>query len=283
MVKVNRLLSNEPPGGFTTRGPTLPFPYEIMEMIITHLIHDLRTLKACSLASRSWYIVAVPHLHHTLTLKKDAPDHTGGKKKPRSTRDRLRPLPKLRNLGLMSFVEELRVDDGFNANSWFVPEKISRRDLRYFSGFTNVHTLKLQNFEIYRFIPRIKRHFGHFSQTLRSLTLYRSHCTPQQLSHFLSLFSNLDNVELQYTYISRPWTTDPAPFSVPAPKLRGRLTLYGSHKAEAWSCLISSRGGLRFCHIDLRKDAGCEPVLLKACARTLETLRFNAEAALDSK
>jgi len=279
-VEVNRFLGNPPP---TTREYTCPFPYEIVEMIIAHLTDDLTTLKACSLTSRSWYIVAVQHLHHTLTLKEDVPSSTGDKTNPRSIHDKLRPLSELHDLGLMPLVGEIRVDHGYSMDSWFVPKVFSRRDLWYFSTFTNVHTLRLQNFEIDQFIPGIKHFFGNFSPTLRSITLHRLRCDPQHLSHFLSLFSNLDNIELMYTIMSHGEGAEPIPSSTPTRKLRGRLAIYGSYQPEAWSHLIASCGGLQFHHIDLRKGASCAFVLLEACAKTLETLRFDAEAALDSK
>ena len=35
-----------------------------------------------------------------------------------------------------------------------MPQAFDRRSLRYFFTFANVHTLKLQGVEIYRFIPQ---------------------------------------------------------------------------------------------------------------------------------
>ena len=35
-------------------------------MVIVHHIHDKHSFLACSRACCSWYIVSVPHLHHTL-------------------------------------------------------------------------------------------------------------------------------------------------------------------------------------------------------------------------
>ena len=71
------------------------------------------------------------------------------------------------------------------------------------------------------------------------------------------------------------------PFS--APKLRGQLALYDFHWVETWTHLITSCGGLRFRHMDVRKGTSCTPVLFKACAGTLESLRFNLPVALDGK
>ena len=126
----------------TIHESTCRFPCEIVATIVVCLTSDLDALKACSLTCRSWYIVTVPHLQHTLTLRGDAPTFTHGELNPPSTRDKLGPLSKLHELCLMPLVKEIRVEQWGGAGSWFVPQTFSRRDLGYFSTFTNVHTLK---------------------------------------------------------------------------------------------------------------------------------------------
>ena len=263
-TKTIRILNSKILRARATRRSTPPLPYEIVEMIFTHLIHDLRTLKACSLVCRSWYPATVQHLHHTLTLREDQPD---------ATRSRLEPLSELHELGLISLVKEIRVSQG-PGPSWFVPQAINHR----FSALANVHTLKLENIEIHRFIPDLKHYFGHFSLTVRFIALYDPHCTPRQLSHFLSLFPDLDDVDIRLSHVYVHNTAIPDTGLVPhsTPKLRGRLVLYSFGWVETWAQLITSCGGLRFRHMDLSGGPCCAPFLLKACAETLETLRFNA-------
>jgi len=233
-------------------------------MIIAHLPRG--TLKACSLTCRSWYIAAVPYLHHTFTFT------TG---RSGAARRQLEPLSKLHELGLMSLVKEIRVKQGAGSSSWFVPEAITYLDLRYFSAFTNVHTLALENMEIYRFIPDVGRYFEHFSPTLRSIALYNPDCTPRQLSHFLSFFPNLDDIDVDQTSSRMDDTSHSDLVSFSAPKLGGRLTLRQFRWVETWTHLITSSTSLRFRHMDLCEVGNCAPVLLRACAETLETLRFN--------
>lgn len=268
-AKFNHFLGNGFPWTRTTYGPTFLLPYEIVEMVIAHLAHDQGTLKACSLTCRLWYSAAVPHLHHTLTLGRTGSDF--------DIRGELKPLSKLHDLGLIPFVKVIRVDQPSSRRSWFVPQAFSRSDLRYFSAFANVQTLVLQRLQIYHFIPGIERYFEHLSPTLRSITLLNSRCTPRQLSYFLSLFSNLDDIEIRFAYGCKPNSTTPdaalAPFS--APSLRGRLVLYHLHWVETWTHLIASSGGLRFRSMELRGSGSCTPILLDACAETLETLQFN--------
>ena len=60
-AKINRALhryqvANTPPVQCTNS-----LPHDIVEMIIGHPIHDVRTLKVCSLTCYSWYIAAFPY------------------------------------------------------------------------------------------------------------------------------------------------------------------------------------------------------------------------------
>jgi len=247
-------------------------------MIISNLTHNLSDLKACSLACRSWHVAVVPLLHHTLTL------HLSGGWLG-TYRSMMEPISKLQELGLIHLVKVIQIEQERGLGWRFIPQTFTDLDLRYFSALANVHTLKLQCLEIYRFIPDIEHYFGHFSQTLRSLTLWQPYCTPQQLSHFLSFFPNLDDIGIRnpLMYTSNPIGPDVelVPFSVP--KLRGRLAICGSPSVEIWSHIIASCGGLRFHHMDLHMSARYVPILINACAKTLETLRFDTMDATRSK
>lgn len=245
------------------------FPCDIVEMIISYLMDDLDTLKACSLTDRSWYITTVPHLHRTLTLGRDGPD---------LSRRRLKPLSKLHELGLPPHVKEIRVMQGHGGNApWFGPQVFSSRGLHHFSAFTNVHTLRIEELEIHRFAPDIEHYFGHLSPTLRSITLFHPYCNPRQLSHFLSIFSNLDDIEIwRCTDIQEATLPGTEPVPLSAPKLRGRLALHNFHWVETWTDLVGLCGGLRFRHINLCDVGRCAPILLEACTRTLESLRISA-------
>jgi hypothetical protein len=266
-AKVSRLLGNKPPKMRIAQESTCRVPYEIVEEIIAHLINDLDALKACSLTCRSWYIAVIPHIHYSFVL--------GGKihEKPG---DNLELLPKLQELGLMPLMKRVTVCQWVDYH-WFAPQTFSPRDLRYFSAFTSVQTLGLQHVDISCFIPGIERYFGQFSPTLRSIRLWDPCCTPRQLSHFISLFSNLDSVGILGISARVPKTTIPdtelVQFS--APKLRGELGLSGSHWAETWTHLITSCDSLRFNRLNLYNVGGCAPILFEACAKTLEALRFS--------
>ena len=258
---INRLLRNPPPETQIARGAAYHLPYEIVEMITAHIARDLDTLKAFSLTCRAWYIAAVPYLHHTLTL---------------TSRGELKPLSKLHKLGLMPLVKEIWVEQ--HGNAWLVPQAFSRHDLRFFSAFANIEALVFERLEIPRFIPGVERYFGHFSPTLRSITFVRPLCTPQQLSHFLSLFPNLDNIMIWETPTYPPDATIPVPELLPfsTPRLQGCLMLDDFDSVEICTRLIALGSGLRFRHMDLYGTGDCAPVLFEACAETLETLRIYA-------
>lgn len=146
-VKVNHLLRSPPPVACGAHKSTHSLPYEIVEMIIAHLVHDHRALVACSLTCRSWYIIAASRIHHTLFLWRGF------------HHDRLKPLFKLHGLGLVPLVQEIRVEQSPRVENWLVPQTFGHRNLHYFSAFAKVHTLGLQRLDICRFFPHIKRHF----------------------------------------------------------------------------------------------------------------------------
>ena len=263
-AKANHLLGSPLPKTYLTHESTLPLPYEITEMIIAHVTHELDTLKACSLVCHSWYAVTVPHIHHTLVLGRGATP--GG----------LKVLPELHRHGLVPLVQEIQVEQWPGVATWFNPQAFDSHSLRYFAAFANVHTLTLQRLEISRFILHVERYFGHFSPTLRSIMFSEPYCTPLQLPHFLSFFPNLDDVEVRANRKWHPSIRDREPVPFSAPKLRGRLVLRSFPWAQTWTYLIASCGGLRFRHMDLRGSVSCVPALLEGCTETLESLRFNA-------
>lgn len=264
-AKISRLLRNAFANTRTVQEWTRHLPCELVEMIITHLTDDLHALKACSLTCRSWYTIALAYVHHTLVLRGSACG---------SFRSGLDSLSNLHKLGMIPLVKEIRVVLSEDTDVSFGPEVFAPSDLLHFSAFTNVHTLRIRALDVDRFIPVIGAYFQQFSSTLRSISLYHpTFSAPQYLSCFLSLFPNLDDVEIRWP--SPFSTTIPGtefmPFS--APEFRGRLVLEVFPVIETWTHLISMGGVLRFNHMELREVEG-SPILLEACAETLETLRI---------
>ena len=79
------------------------------------------------------------------------------------------------------------------------------------------------------------------------------------------------------------WPVQLVPFSTPPPVLQGKLVLYNFRQVEDWTQIVASCGGLWFHYIELHKAACSAPVLLEACAKTLETLQFTTANGTYSK
>jgi hypothetical protein len=97
---------------------------------------------------------------------------------------------------------------------------------------------------------------------------------PWRLSHLLSCFPNLHDVEIRQFFTSNILIPDTQLALPSTPKLRGQLTPHDFLPTEAWTHRISASGGLKFRSMVLHKVVACAPILLGTCAKTLETLRF---------
>ena len=234
------------------------FPQELVDMIVAHVILDTPTLKAVSATCRSWYIAALPHLHHTLTLCRRAldPGHQG-----------LIPLQKLGKMGLLPFVKRLLIVQ-YHGNDPSLPTVLNARSPVYFA-FTNVQELAIDMLALV-FTPRVHLYFGHSMPKLRSLALRRPLAAHHQLLYFIGLFPNLEDFKL--ADLTREQTPEPVPVPQSVPPLRGRLTLRGFCGVDFLRDLSKLSGGLRFRYAYLREVEGAR-FLLENCAETLETLR----------
>ena len=237
-----------------------------MEIIIADLGDDVFSLKTFSVTCYSWYLAAVPHLHRAFTLEDRPLD---------PTRAELKPLAKLHKMNLLPFVKKLLIRSS-SFEPWLLPRKLDRQTLRHFSALNNVQRLRIERFDLSKFVPGIERYFGHFAPALRSISLTISSGTPRQLLCLLALFPNLDDIEIEYYPTTKPdATANPGsevavPFSVPS--LRGQLKLTHFPSETIFRDMITLFGGLRFRYMDLFSVEGSR-LLLDACADTLQTVR----------
>ena len=255
--------------------PTGRFPYNIMVTIIAYLTHSSRTLKACSLTCRSWHIPTVPHLHRTLNLRERTP----------KSRGKLKPLFKLHGLGLAPLVEEVRVTQQWLiADPWFVPRAFSHRDLCSFSAFANVQTLMFRGLVIDRFIPGIERYFEQFSPALRSITLWDPRCTPRQLSYFLSFFKPRQYRNPADSHIriqcNHPRHRTRSVFGVEISGAFDTSRISLGRNLEEPCCFVWWPTVRPYEH---EKVVDHAPILLEACAKTLETLRLDTTGDVAGK
>ena len=175
-----------PPATSTTRSPPATrLPLEIIEIVVAHLIYDKRSLLACSLTCHSWYIASVPHLHHTLSAYISWPHEDPKLRWPN-------PLRGASKHGLLPFIKKLQVHGRHSAK--FSPKRLNSNTLRHFSALTNVRELTIDCLDTPKFIPRIQQYFGHFSPTVRSLTLKAPKGTHRQIIFFIGLFQYLEDL-----------------------------------------------------------------------------------------
>jgi hypothetical protein len=242
---------------------TVNLPQDVLEIIIADIGDDTLSLKACSVTCYSWYIATVPHLHRTLVLEERTED---------PARAELKPLTKLHKLDLLPFVKKLWIRS-LSFEPWISPRKFDRQTLRYFSALTNVQQLRIERFDLSKFMPGVERYFGHFTPTLRSISLTILSGTQRQLLYFLSLFPNLDDIEIEYYPAAKhdPDFEVAVPFSVPS--LGGQLKLTHFPSETMFRDMITFFGGLRFQYMDLFSVKGSQ-LLLDACAGTLQAVRI---------
>ena len=251
--------------------PFAKLPMEIVEMIIAHLIYDTPSLIACSLTCYSWYITTVPHLHHTLVT----PVNRGMAKKQFGYWPK--PLLHMHWLGLLPLVKKFHVpcqlpDSYFNG---FTPQLFNYFILYQFTALTNVQELGIDYLDLPKFMPRIRRYFGHFLPTVRSLALRAPKGSRRQIIYFIGLFQQLEDLKLIY-YLDDSQdepVDDLTLIPLSTPPLRGRLTMISFMRVELLKDMIDLFGGVRFRHMDLCNVAGMR-LLLDTCAKTLETLRL---------
>ena len=235
-------------------------PVEILEMIIAHLIYDTPSLKACAATCIAWYNVATPHLHHTLTIWQWHSET--------AYRD-LNPLALSYECGLLPHVKKLRFRRGFSESPWLFPDCFDSWGLHCFSALVNLQDLAIADMYFPGFVSGTEQYFGHFSPTLRSITLFRPTGSPRQLLDFLGLFPKLDDIKITH-YHGVPDMLE-TPYVPIQGSLRGKLAFSGTAVGDVLEGIIATFGGIRFTSLHLYGVGGAQ-LLLDACAETLQTL-----------
>jgi len=237
-------------------------------MIIVHLIYDTCSLLACSLTCYSWYLVSVPHLHHTLVTRSNQWSYRPKYAWTRSLRN-------ANKLGLHPLVKKfqvLRADIGDGLSS----RQFNHCSLRQFSALANVQELEIGDLDIPSFLPRIRRYFRNFFLTVRSLGLIAPKGSHRQIIFFIGQFEYLEDLTLLDgtldCWVSEP-TDDPTLIPPFTPPLRGQLVMMRFRRAGFSKDMVDLLGGIRFRYVDLF-DADGMQLLLSACTKTLETLRL---------
>ena len=233
-------------------------------MIIAHLIHDTSTLKTCAATCFSWYNVATPHLHHTLTLRQWSPD---------THHKRLNPLASLDKLGLLPFVKRVQFEKELFSVPWVIPATFDCQSMRYFGALENVQELAIADLDFSKFPVGLGEYFGLFSHTLRSVALSGPRGTRRQLLNFLRLFPQLDDIKISHYHSRTESHEELDTWSISTRGgLRGRLALVRFDEEGLLGDISAVFAGMRFTSMDLQNVRGMQ-LLLEACTDTLETLR----------
>jgi len=247
--------------------PAARLPREVVEEIVSHLVSHPPSLLACTLTCYSWYIAAAPYLHRILITPIYFSDGGSGFFWGR-------PLRRIHKFGLLPLVNKFQVLESRRRHE-FSPRRLDSRTLRQFSALTNVQELGIDRLNIPEFMPSIRRYFGHFLPTLRSLTLREPKGSRRQVIYFIGLFQHLEDLKLLHDAVGfeEEPTGDLTLIPPFAPPLRGSLMMTCYTKVGFLKDMIDLLGGIRFRHMDLYRVAGMRH-LLGACAETLETLRL---------
>jgi len=276
LAGIRRMCSGRaPPKVAVTRSsPATRLPQEIVEIIINHLICDKGSLLACSLTCYSWYTVAAPHLHHTLSTILSPPLS----RYSRMRKEQVWPHPLLymHRLGLLPLVKKLRIRRGYFPRSYgFSPRRLNPCLLPRFFALTNIRELEIEDLNIPRFIPKARQYFKHLSPTVQSLTLRQPKGCHRQLLYFIGLFQHLEDLKLLFTPDKHFREEEADLLLIPpfTPPLRGRLTIRFIKGVGFLRDMIDLFGGIRFHHMDLY-FVDRMSLLLDACAERLETLRL---------
>ena len=180
----------------------------------------------------------------------------------------------MQKLGLLPLVKKFQVHEGPHRVYVLSPGLFNFNILRHFSALTNVQELGIDYLNLPKFMPKIRRYFGHFLPTVRSLALREPKGCCRQIIYFIGLFECLEDLKLLYDSLDFHEPADDLTLAPPStPPLRGRLTMSCFTRVELLKDMIDLFGGIRFRHMDLCNVDGMR-LLLDACANALETLRL---------
>jgi hypothetical protein len=240
-------------------------PLEVAEMIVSY-IHDIGTLRSCSLTCRIWYYATRPRFYYSLEAyrpKINVPDNSNEWPKPLLKAHKFHSLPYIKRLSIQ-----------INDKKGFTHRRFGGgRNLRCFSGLKNLQELSIADLQLSSFMPDIKKYFGHFP-TLRSLALRRPEASCRQLLYFIGLFPDLQDLDLSnFNPAKEDETTDKSALVPPSkPPLGGRLALISYNGEEFVNEMIAFYGKLSFRRVDIsHSNWECAKKVLGGCAKTLET------------
>ena len=137
---------------------------EIVEMVVAHLVYDIVILRACAATCSSWYSVATPYFHHTLTF------WTPYLGKPRREPNRLEFIHKL---GLLPLVKKLQFDPFRDPR--VTPDVSNSLSMRHLYAMVNLQDLAISNLDLSEFPVGARNYFGHILRKSSSCRRVQCH------------------------------------------------------------------------------------------------------------
>jgi len=256
-------------------------PRELIDEIMRH--SDLRTLKECSLTSRTFYSAARPLIHARIVL-----GITSAKRSSKLSQEtpfdletydeqadvfHARYLSAIEERGLLryGYIREVSLEL-FNLAR---PEKVLQ--LQQLRALDTVHSLTINWLPLPQILPIFDSCFSQFVPTLQSLSLRDSRCEDiNQVMEFIYRFPHLDDLDLTLDDSTDDRRASPGSMW-PRPRQQlpfgGHLRLSGPPDVIRW--LVDLPGGIRFRSISVSSSLNDLEKLLAACS-TLEvfTIRY---------
>ena len=244
----------------------MSLPPELIHRILNYLRHDRKSLMVASLVSKAWTSCSQAYLFESVHLK------------PSNLQRWLKNIP--HNVdGPASHTRTLTLDDDHRL-LWINPQ-CSDFPLSNLASFCDVRSLSLRWWNI-AFLDDVspEPYFDHFGRSLRTLSLQYCILDPTTFLVFLSLFPNVQDLEItsRYPHTLRLDTIPDIPKVTPS--FCGTLSLVSFDSRDPILRALVALP-LHFTTISIQGCAFDEPdtyrLLLTSCLDTLATLRFEKD------
>lgn len=250
-------------------------PQELIDEILGYLLDDLGALKACSLTCRHLFGATRPLIHRRfrLVLKPDWAIHSKRKGLLFSRLWRRSKVPErsvdVERLGLLRYALHLTL---MMKDRAFDPADM-QECLPHPRPITKLHTLTLDTFHAYLFVPVFDECLGIFANTLRHLDVREAYGTYQELLYIISQFPLLEDLTIVSPTQRVTQPEPPVPVITQSPPLRGNLVLAEAYSEELFEGLVAFPDGLHFRSLELFR---CETyqAILAACSHTVASISY---------
>lgn len=233
---------------FGVNRPSVRLPQELVDCIVDYVSEDRQTLFACTYLSRTWCIAARAHLYRTFTVL----DSAG-----------FDAADDLHRMGMIHLVRRIVVTRQIHQSDFLLPKTMTR-----LHTFTHLQELDIRYLNVGQPLLWIHEHCDILKSTVRTLTLRYPRGSIKELLCFISLFSGLENLNVD-SIDSVSTSGDFVPVLETSPPLTGRLNLTGIFDQEFMSGLVSFQKGVKFRTVDLQFCGEVQEVI-NGCAGTME-------------